>query len=94
MSGQEFMFHTIFHGRVQGVSFRAMVRAAATNIGLIGTVQNLPDGTVEVYAQGTKIQYDKLISELKMNPGASRIDRVDETVEEITKHFDNFEVLF
>ncbi len=46
--------HAIVRGDVQGIGFRAMTRNYAQSLGLRGTVRNLPNGTVEIYAQGTK----------------------------------------
>jgi len=44
---------TIFvQGRIQGVGFRWWVRARALELGLVGFARNLPDGRVEVLAQG------------------------------------------
>ncbi|NGX58433.1 MAG: Acylphosphatase [Chlamydiae bacterium] len=42
----------IFFGRVQGVFFRATARDIGKRMNLVGTVKNLPDGSVEVFAQG------------------------------------------
>ena len=39
-------------GRVQKVGFRACVRRIATNLKVNGTVMNLPDGKVQIYATG------------------------------------------
>ncbi len=44
--------HIIFSGRVQGVGFRFTARRIAGRYGLRGFVRNLPNGTVEMFAQG------------------------------------------
>ncbi|WUI04441.1 acylphosphatase [Spirillospora sp. NBC_00431] len=41
-------------GRVQGVGFRWWVRARALELGLAGSATNLPDGRVEVVAEGPR----------------------------------------
>ncbi len=71
------MFHAIVHGRVQGVSFRYHTRATASTMGLSGWVRNLPDGTVEVLAQGDERDLRDLLRWLKDGPPASRVDKLD-----------------
>ena len=44
--------HIIFSGRVQGVGFRFTAHNIARRCQLTGFVRNLPDGTVEMLAQG------------------------------------------
>jgi acylphosphatase len=44
--------HIIFTGRVQGVGFRFTAHSIARRCRLTGTVRNLPDGSVEMIAQG------------------------------------------
>ncbi|MGA1866480.1 MAG: acylphosphatase [Thermoplasmatota archaeon] len=46
--------HVIYKGLVQGVWFRANCRKKALDLGLMGWVRNLPDGTVESVAEGSK----------------------------------------
>jgi acylphosphatase len=45
--------HLIFTGRVQGVGFRFTTQRIALRHQLTGWVRNLPDGTVEMFAQGS-----------------------------------------
>jgi acylphosphatase len=45
--------HIIFKGRVQGVGFRFTTHRIANRHHVTGFVRNLPDGTVEMLAQGT-----------------------------------------
>lgn len=68
---ETYEMHAIVKGKVQGFGFRSMTRYYAQNLGLMGTVRNLPDGSVEIHAQGTKEHLEKLIEQLKsdMDPG-------------------------
>ncbi len=43
-----------YSGNVQGVGFRYTVKTAATGFEVTGTVRNLPDGRVELLAEGTR----------------------------------------
>ena len=54
-------FRAIVSGRVQMVMFRDFACRKARKIGVTGFVRNLPDGTVEVIAQGAKNNLEKLI---------------------------------
>jgi len=42
----------LYSGRVQGVGFRYAVRQVARGYEVTGTVRNLPDGRVELFAEG------------------------------------------
>ncbi len=68
--------HAIVKGCVQGVGFRALTRYHAHNLGLKGTVRNLSDGSVEIYAQGSKQDLEALIQKLKREIGPSQIEDV------------------
>lgn len=57
--------HALVKGKVQGVGFRALTRYHALNLNLTGTVCNLPDETVEIYAQGSKQDLEALIQKIK-----------------------------
>ena len=62
-------------GRVQGVGFRWWTRARALELGLVGHARNLPDGRVEVNAQGPEESVRALIdllgeeTSLRSRPG-------------------------
>ncbi len=53
------------HGMVQGVGFRWWTRAAALELGLVGTAANLPDGRVEVVAEGPRAACELLLQRLQ-----------------------------
>ena len=44
--------HIFYSGRVQGVGFRYTVKRVAAGFELTGMVRNLPDGRVELIAEG------------------------------------------
>jgi len=44
----------LYRGQVQGVGFRYTVRSVATGFVVSGTVRNLPDGAVELIAEGDR----------------------------------------
>ena len=57
-------------GRVQKVGFRACVRKIATDLSVTGSVFNLPDSRVRVYATAEPIILEKFISSLYSCPRA------------------------
>jgi acylphosphatase len=48
-------------GQVQGVGFRWWTRARALELGLVGTATNLPDGRVEVVAEGPRAALEAVL---------------------------------
>lgn len=57
--------HIVFMGHVQGVGFRFTAYHIANRHKLIGFVRNLPDGSVEMLAQGTADDIDSCISQIQ-----------------------------
>lgn len=54
---------TVFYsGRVQGVGFRVTVRQLACGYDVTGTVRNLPDGRVELIAEGTRSELNAFLT--------------------------------
>ncbi|HJQ99296.1 MAG TPA: acylphosphatase [Candidatus Polarisedimenticolaceae bacterium] len=66
----------IVHGRVQGVGFRYAAREAAVEAGVSGWVRNLPDGTVEIVAQGTPEAVERLAEWAARGPRHAVVERV------------------
>ena len=46
--------HACYSGRVQGVGFRYTVKSLVTGFEVTGSIRNLPDGRVELIAEGEK----------------------------------------
>ncbi|MBW3627685.1 MAG: acylphosphatase [Gemmatimonadetes bacterium] len=65
-------------GRVQGVGFRWWTRSLASEVGLTGSVRNLPDGSVEICAQGSESALTQLRARLDSGPPGAEVDSVEE----------------
>jgi acylphosphatase len=69
--------HAVVRGVVQGVGYRASMLAEATRLGLTGWVRNLPDGSVELEAEGTTAAVDALLAWCARGPWGARVDGVE-----------------
>lgn len=58
----------LFSGRVQHVGFRYTAYYIARGLYITGWVDNLPDGRVEMEAQGGALQLQRLLAGLKSQP--------------------------
>jgi acylphosphatase len=67
--------HAYYSGRVQGVGFRFTAQHIAEGFAVAGFVRNLPDGTVEVLAEGPAEQVNGFLSALNQ--------RMAEYIEEV-----------
>ena len=60
----------LFSGRVQGVGFRYTTEAIAARFDVTGFVRNLPDGRVELVAEGTRDQLNRLQNAVESDMGS------------------------
>ncbi len=65
--------HITVRGRVQGVGFRHYTKLRARELGVRGYVQNLPDGSVEVWAEGAPRAVEDLIDWLSHGPPMAHV---------------------
>jgi acylphosphatase len=70
-------FYATVHGLVQGVAFRHYTRITASRLHLSGWVRNLPNGAVEILAEGPTPQVEELAKWIQKGPAFARVDRVD-----------------
>ena len=70
-------FHAIIDGKVQGVCFRARAREHAKALGIKGFVKNLPDGSVELDAEGEETSLRDFLLWCRNGPPGARVDNVD-----------------
>jgi acylphosphatase len=83
----------IISGRVQGVGYRYFACRAAETCGVTGTVRNLPDGTVEVVAEGEPTTIAAFRVELERGPRYGRVEHVVEEPAPVAGHSD-FRVVY
>lgn len=67
----------IVSGHVQGVGYRAFVRSQATDLLIAGQVENLPDGRVEVIAEGLRGDIELLLVRMRTGPAHSAVSAID-----------------
>lgn len=86
--------HAIVHGRVQGVSFRYYTQLTAQSLGITGWVRNLPDGTVEVVAEGTADQLKQFEEFIVQGSIGARVDSVDISEGEASASYQSFQITY
>ena len=64
-------------GRVQGVGFLMDAAAAASRLGVSGTVRNLWDGTVEADVEGAAEAVETMLEHLRTGPPAAQVEGID-----------------
>ncbi len=82
--------HYIIKGIVQGVFFRQNTREAALKQDIKGTVKNLYNGDVEVYAQGAAENIAEFEKFLNTGPMLSRVDNVIKEELDLDEVFQGF----
>ena len=68
--------HVWVGGRVQGVGFRVFALQQAQRWGVAGWARNLPDGRVEIVAEGDIRAVEEFVAGIRRGPAGARIDDV------------------
>ncbi len=80
-------------GRVQGVGYRYFAVGAARNLGLMGAVANLSDGSVEVVVEGEEEVVRTFLDRLREGPPASRVSDLVVRDEKPSGGYEGFEIV-
>lgn len=86
--------HTVcYTGHVQGVGFRYSSHSIARGSGVTGYVRNLPDGRVELVAEGSREDLAAVLREIRDRfSGYIRDEKCD--VQPATGEFTRFEIRY
>jgi acylphosphatase len=83
----------LYSGRVQGVGFRYTAKNVATGFDITGIVRNLPDGRVELIAEGERAELDAYRAALKDSGLAGFIRDEQVTWADAKDEFRGFEIV-
>ncbi|KAF2955931.1 acylphosphatase [Marinitoga sp. 38H-ov] len=70
----------IVYGRVQGVGFRWFINNVAENLNIKGYVMNMPDGSVEIWAEGEADSLYTFKNYILKGNGFSFVENIEEEI--------------
>lgn len=83
----------IVEGKVQGVYYRASAAKKANALGLTGWVQNLDNGSVEIFAQGAPEAISEFLVWCRKGPVLARVVNVYHEMASLDRQLVGFSVL-
>jgi acylphosphatase len=83
----------VVSGRVQGVYFRLFTQNKAKHLAINGTVRNLPDGRVEIFAEADTLMIDKFIKWCSKGPVTARVDNIEVAELEPEFTYNSFDII-
>ncbi|MBN1445038.1 MAG: acylphosphatase [Candidatus Omnitrophica bacterium] len=86
--------HIFVKGKVQQVGFRFYARGIASETGIAGWVKNLPDGRVEIVAEGENEQIENFLQKLNEGCLGKNISEIVKKTETHSGEFTSFSVAF
>jgi acylphosphatase len=81
--------HIIVHGKVHGVFYRDHTKKTADSMSITGWVKNT-NSTVEIVAEGDKMQLRQFIIQCEKGSSLAKVDKVEYDWEEYTGKFNSF----
>jgi len=84
----------IVSGRVQMVMYRDFAQRKARGLKLVGEVQNLPNGTVRVIAEGERKDLERYIGKLRRGPLLADVSGVEVSWKDATGMYEKFSITY
>ncbi|MEP1214894.1 MAG: acylphosphatase [Marinobacter sp.] len=81
----------LISGKVQGVYYRASAAKKATELDITGYARNLPDGRVEIIAEGSQAALVSFRQWCNDGPPAADVDTIHAEESSATGEFTSFE---
>ena len=85
--------HIFYSGHVQGVGFRYTAKTVAAGFEVTGTVRNLPDGRVELIAEGAREELEAFRAAIRDAGLAGFIRDENVTWSDAQNEFRGFEIV-
>lgn len=87
-------FRAIATGRVQLVMYRDFIQRKASSLRIVGSVQNLKDGSVEIRAEGNREALEKLLEFARNGPILAEVEDVLVEWREPANEFTGFTITY
>jgi acylphosphatase len=87
-------FRAVVRGRVQMVMYRDFAQRKARKLNITGTVKNLPDKTVEIFAQGEEKDLEAYVKKLNRGSVLSHVEKVEVEWREPSGTFESFKIIY
>lgn len=84
----------IVSGRVQMVMYRDFAQRKGSGLKLVGEVKNLPDGTVQVVAEGPREKLEAYLAKLRKGPLLADVKDVRATWLPATGEYKRFSITY
>lgn len=85
-------FHIVVSGHVQGVGYRVWTERTARELGLVGWVRNLADGSVEIRTEGDGGVLNRFVEKLWQGPSLAQVESVVTSEEPPRDAFSDFSI--
>jgi len=79
---------------VQGVGFRYFVQHHARQLGLTGWVRNLPNGSVEILAEGNRDFVEGFIVHVRRGPHSAVVSNAEVIWKDPDGQFERFDITY